>query len=113
MLDRLLRKQRHSFAPARYHECASATDLCARRFGARGPTATFSTACSAGALAIATAAELIENDEADVALAGGADSLSRLTLNGFGSLLLLDAEGCRPFDAARAGISLAKARPCW
>jgi len=106
MLDRLLRKQRHSFIPARYHECASATDLCARRFGARGPTATFSTACSAGALAIATAAELIENDEADVALAGGADSLSRLTLNGFGSLLLLDAEGCRPFDAARAGISL-------
>ena len=106
MLDRLLRAQRRCFAPARYHECASATDLCARRLGARGPTATFSTACSAGALAIATAAELIENGEADIILAGGADSLSRLTLNGFGSLLLLDPGGCRPFDAARAGISL-------
>jgi 3-oxoacyl-(acyl-carrier-protein) synthase len=106
VFGRLLSEQRRRFAPMRYHECASATDLCARRLGARGPTATFSTACSAGALAIATAAELIENDELDVALAGGADSLSRLTLNGFGSLLLLDPGGCRPFDAARAGITL-------
>jgi len=106
VLGRLLRGRRGSFAPLRHHECASATDLCARRLGARGPTATFSTACSAGALAIAAAAELIEDDEADVVLAGGADSLSRLTLNGFGSLLLLDPAGCRPFDTARAGISL-------
>ena len=106
MVSRWLRGQGRDFGPVRYHECASATDLCARRLGARGPAATFSTACSAGALAIATAAELIENDEADVVLAGGADSLSRLTLNGFGSLLLLDPDGCRPFDAARTGISL-------
>ncbi len=106
MLDHLLREQCHRFGPVRYHQCASATDLCAQRLGARGPTATFSTACSGGALAIATAAEVIQSDEADVVLAGGADSLSRLTLNGFGSLLLLDPDGCRPFDAARAGISL-------
>jgi len=106
VVGRLLRGQPRRFTPLRYHECASATDLCARLMGARGPTATFSTACSAGALAIATAAGLIENDELDVALAGGADSLSRLTLNGFGSLLLLDPDGCLPFDAARAGISL-------
>ena len=39
-------------------------------------------------------------------LAGAGDSLSRLTLNGFGSLLLLDPNGCRPFDARRTGISL-------
>jgi len=106
LIHRLLREQPRRFGPARYHECASATDLCARRLGALGPVATFSTACSAGALALATAAELIAAGAADVILAGGADSLSRLTLNGFGSLLLLDAGGCRPFDAARAGISL-------
>lgn len=102
----LLREPRHPFGAFRFHECASATDLCARRLGLRGPTLTLSTACSAGALAIATAAELIENDEADLMLAGGADSLSRLTLNGFGSLLLLDPGGCRPFDVRRGGISL-------
>jgi 3-oxoacyl-(acyl-carrier-protein) synthase len=106
VLRRLLREDRQRFGPLRFHECASATELCARQLGARGPCLTFSTACSAGAMAIAAAAELIESGEADVMIAGGADSLSRLTLNGFGSLLLLDPNGCRPFDAARTGISL-------
>ncbi len=106
VLRRLLREDRQRFGPFRFHECASATELCARQLGARGPSLTFSTACSAGAMAIAAAAELIAGGEADVMIAGGADSLSRLTLNGFGSLLLLDPNGCRPFDAARTGISL-------
>jgi 3-oxoacyl-(acyl-carrier-protein) synthase len=57
-------------------------------------------------MAILAAAELIEQGEADVMLGGAGDSLSRLTLNGFGSLLLLDPNGCRPFDARRTGISL-------
>jgi 3-oxoacyl-(acyl-carrier-protein) synthase len=105
-LARLLREQKRRFGPLRFHECASSTDLLARQLGARGPTATFSTACSAGAMAIAAAAELIESGEADVVLTGGCDSLCRLTLNGFGSLLLLDPRGCRPFDLHRAGISL-------
>ncbi|HET8645739.1 MAG TPA: beta-ketoacyl-[acyl-carrier-protein] synthase family protein, partial [Vicinamibacteria bacterium] len=61
---------------------------------------------SSGALAIATAAELIQAGEADVMLAGGADSLSRMTWGGFHSLLLVDPGGCRPFDASRAGTSL-------
>jgi 3-oxoacyl-(acyl-carrier-protein) synthase len=106
VLARLLRTGPQRFGPLRYHECASATELCAQRLGARGPTVTLSTACSSGAMAIATAAELIDTAEADVVLAGGADALCRLTLNGFGALLLLDPNGCRPFDIARAGISL-------
>jgi 3-oxoacyl-(acyl-carrier-protein) synthase len=106
VLRHLLREGKQRFGPFRSHECASATELCARLLGARGPCLTFSTACSAGAMAIAAAAEMVESDEADVMVAGGADSLSRLTLNGFGSLLLLDPNGCRPFDAARTGISL-------
>lgn len=106
VLRHLLRENRQRFGPLRFHECASATELCARQLGARGPCLTFSTACSAGAMAIAAAAEMIESGEADVMIAGGADSLSRLTLNGFGSLLLLDPNGCRPFDVARTGISL-------
>jgi len=105
-LTALLRENRHRFGPLRFHECAGAADLCARQMGALGPVATLSTACSAGALAILAAAQLIEQGEADLMLAGAGDSLSRLTLNGFGSLLLLDASGCRPFDARRAGISL-------
>jgi len=105
-LAALLREHKRRFGPLRFHECAGAADLCARQMGARGPVATLSTACSAGAMALFAAAELIVQGEADVVLAGAGDSLSRLTLNGFGSLLLLDPHGCRPFDARRAGISL-------
>ena len=105
-LAALLREKKHRFGPLRFHECAGAADLCARKIGALGPVATLSTACSAGAMAILAAAELIEQGEADLMLAGAGDSLSRLTLNGFGSLLLLDPNGCRPFDARRAGLSL-------
>jgi 3-oxoacyl-(acyl-carrier-protein) synthase len=92
--------------PTRFHECASAVDLIADDFGLFGPSMTVATACSSGTLAIATAAELIQSGEADVMLAGGADSLSRMTWGGFHSLLLVDAAGCRPFDANRAGMSL-------
>ena len=105
-LATLLRENKHRFGPFRFHECAGAAELCARKIGARGPVTTLSTACSAGAMAILMAAEMIERGEADVILAGASDSLSRLTLNGFGSLLLLAPDGCRPFDARRAGISL-------
>jgi len=105
-LAALLRENKHRFGALRFHECAGAADLCAKQIGALGPVATLSTACSAGAMAILAAAELIEQGEADLMLAGAGDSLSRLTLNGFGSLLLLDPNGCRPFDARRTGISL-------
>ncbi len=103
---RLLREHHSRSGPLRFHECASSAELCAEQIGALGPCATLSTACSAGTLALGTAAQLIEENEADVVLAGASDSLCRLTLHGFGSLLLLDPQGCRPFDAARAGISL-------
>ena len=105
-LTALLREKKHRFGLLRFHECAGAADLCAKKIGALGPVSTLSTACSAGAMAILAAAELIEQGEADIVLAGAGDSLSRLTLNGFGSLLLLDPNGCRPFDARRTGISL-------
>lgn len=103
--DRLQHK-RASYGVLRFHECGTSVDLIARELGAQGPVLTFSTACSGGAMAIGVAGELIANGEADMVLAGGCDSLCRLTLNGFGSLLLLDPQGCRPFDAARAGICL-------
>jgi len=105
-LQGMLHRDVSRYGMLRYHECASVTDLCAGAFDCFGPTTTVSTACSGGAMAIAVAARLIESGEADIVIAGGCDSLCRLTVNGFGSLLLLDPDGCRPFDADRAGISL-------
>ncbi|MBL9137320.1 MAG: beta-ketoacyl-[acyl-carrier-protein] synthase family protein [Verrucomicrobiales bacterium] len=101
-----LKGRRKRWAPLRHHECSGTAEVCATLSGALGPCLTLSTACSAGAMAIVTGAELIENGDVDLVMVGAADSLSRLTLNGFGSLLLLDPDGCRPFDHRRAGISL-------
>ncbi|MCX7805863.1 MAG: beta-ketoacyl-[acyl-carrier-protein] synthase family protein [Planctomycetota bacterium] len=100
--------RRGEFLPMllRHHEVSSSVDLCAGVFGIGGPCAAISTACSSSALAIAAAACAIEAGEADAMLAGGADSLCRLTVHGFDSLLLLDRAGCRPFDAGRAGLSI-------
>jgi 3-oxoacyl-(acyl-carrier-protein) synthase len=102
----LIKHRKIHARPTRFHECVSVVDLIADQFGLFGPSLALSTACSSGALAIATAAEMIQAGEADVMLAGGADSLSRMTWGGFHSLLLVDAAGCRPFDAGRAGTSM-------
>jgi 3-oxoacyl-[acyl-carrier-protein] synthase II len=39
-------------------------------------------------------------------LAGGTDSLARLTFSGFNALRVMDPAACRPFDRARAGMSI-------
>ncbi|CAN5255697.1 beta-ketoacyl-[acyl-carrier-protein] synthase family protein [soil metagenome] len=88
------------------HECACSTDAIAETLDFGGPRLTVCTACASGATAIATAADLISSGAADVVVAGGVDSLTRLTLNGFSSLLVVAQDGCRPFDASRAGMSL-------
>jgi 3-oxoacyl-[acyl-carrier-protein] synthase II len=105
-LTTLIKHGKMRARPTRFHECSSTVDLVADEFGLFGPSMAVATACSSGALAIATAAEMILAGEADVMLCGGADSLSRMTWGGFHSLLLVDAAGCRPFDANRAGMSL-------
>jgi 3-oxoacyl-[acyl-carrier-protein] synthase II len=74
--------------------------------GLFGPRATFSTACSSSALAIAAASAAIRRGEARVAVAVGTDQLCRLTYAGFDSLQALDPEPCRPFDRTRRGLTL-------
>ena len=105
-LTTLIKQKKMRVRPTRFHECSSAIEIIADDFGLCGPSMAVATACSSGALAIATAADLIMAGEADVMLAGGTDSLSRMTWGGFHSLLLVDSAGCRPFDANRAGMSL-------
>ncbi|HEU6449164.1 MAG TPA: beta-ketoacyl-[acyl-carrier-protein] synthase family protein [Verrucomicrobiae bacterium] len=105
-LTNLIKYGKMRARPTRFHECISTVNVIADGFGLYGPGMAIATACSSSALAIAQAAEMILSGEADVMLAGGADSLSRMTWGGFHSLLLVDSAGCRPFDAARSGMSL-------
>lgn len=88
------------------HECGSITEIVASQLGIHDIVTTISTACSSSANAIFHGARLIKNDLADVVIAGGADSLTKFTLNGFNTLMILDKEFCKPFDENRAGLNL-------
>lgn len=88
------------------HECGAITELISDHFGIRDFVTTISTACSSSANSIMMAAQMIGNGMLDVAIAGGADSLSKFTLNGFNTLMILDKEPCQPFDQDRRGLNL-------
>ena len=71
-----------------------------------GPAYTITTACSSSAKALASAQRLIATGLCDAAVAGGADSLCRMTLHGFASLEALAREYCNPFSRNRDGINI-------
>lgn len=89
-----------------HHDCGKCTQLMADYFGIFDEVTTLSTACSSAANAIMLGARLLKAGEADLVVAGGTEALSRFHLNGFNSLMILDREPCRPFDATRAGLNL-------
>lgn len=74
-----------------------------------GPAFTLSTACSSSARAIISGRRLIAAGLADVAIVGGADTLSRMPINGFHSLESLSATLCQPFARDRRGITIGEA----
>lgn len=78
----------------------------AREFGLHGPCQTVVNACSSGTDAIGIAAGWVQAGLCDVAVAGGADELCRVTYNGFASLKIMDTQACRPFDRNRRGLNL-------
>ena len=89
-----------------HHECGAITELVSNHFGISDFVTTISTACSSSANSIMMAAQMIENGMLDVAIAGGADCLSKFTLNGFHTLMILDKQPCQPFDNNRRGLNL-------
>lgn len=88
------------------HDCGSSTSQMAKGLYLFKEVTTLSTACSSAANAIMLGARMLEDGEADIVVAGGTEALSRFHLNGFNSLMILDHELCRPFDATRAGLNL-------
>ena len=88
------------------HECGSVTEYVADNLGIKDFITTISTACSSSANAISYGARLIKNDVLDVVIAGGTDALTKFTLNGFNTLMILDKEYCKPFDENRKGLNL-------
>ena len=87
----------------RRHATGSVAQEIARVYECRGPALTVSTACSSGAAALKLALEMLRSGKAQRVLAGGADSLCRLTYHGFNALQLIDPDGARPLDEGRQG----------
>ena len=97
--------------PARYglHGTGSVALDLARELGCAGHALTVSTACSSGAVALKVGLELIRRGLCRTVLAGGVDALCRLTYHGFRMLKLIDAQGARPLDRDRRGMSVGEA----
>ena len=89
-----------------HHECGAVTDITANALGIRNYVTTISTACSSSANAIFHGARLIRNNRLDLVVAGGVDALTKFTLNGFNTLMILDHQLCKPFDENRKGLNL-------
>ncbi|CDH00051.1 beta-ketoacyl-[acyl-carrier-protein] synthase family protein [Xenorhabdus bovienii] len=98
---------------ANYHyyqqELGDPSRFLASYLNIEGPAFTISTACSSSSRAIISGQRLIEMGLVDVAIVGGADTLSRMPINGFNSLESLSRTQCAPFCENRQGITIGEA----
>jgi 3-oxoacyl-[acyl-carrier-protein] synthase-1 len=93
----------------RFTDTATSGEHCERmadRVGIRKYLGTISTACSSSANALMHGAQLIKNKKLDCVICGGSEALSKFTVNGFNTLMILDKDHCRPFDSTRNGLNL-------
>ncbi|MBI4843207.1 MAG: beta-ketoacyl-ACP synthase II [Nitrospirae bacterium] len=81
------------------------------RFGAKGPNSAVVTACASGTHSIGDAFRLIQNDIADVMIAGGTEAvITPLAIAGFSAMKALSTrngepeKASRPFDIDRDGF---------
>jgi len=89
------------------HPAGMSTQQIAEDLGIEeGLVTTISTACSSSANAIMYGARLLKAGLLDRVIVGGADCLSKFTMNGFNSLMILSDEPNSPFDADRKGLNL-------
>jgi len=91
------------------HHGGDATQKIAKQLGITDFVTTISTACSSSANAIMLGARLIKSGKLDRVIVGGADCLSKFTINGFKTLMILSDTYCTPFDENRKGLNLGEA----
>ncbi|HAS8133967.1 TPA: beta-ketoacyl-ACP synthase, partial [Vibrio vulnificus] len=90
----------------RKQELGNVSDFIADYFQLTGPCYAISTACSSSGRVFISAKRLLLSGMADAVIVGGADTLCRLTLNGFNGLEALSNQHCQPFSADRSGINI-------
>lgn len=92
------------------HHAGDSTEKIAEQLGIdQSLVTTISTACSSAANAIMFGARLIKTGKLDRVIVGGADCLSKFTINGFNTLMILSNTYNTPFDENRKGLNLGEA----
>lgn len=92
------------------HHAGDSTQKIAEQLGIEESlVTTISTACSSAANAILFGARLIKSGKLDRVVVGGADCLSKFTINGFKTLMILSDTYSTPFDENRKGLNLGEA----
>lgn len=91
------------------HNIGDVTHQIADYFGLKSLITALSTACSSSANAIITACNLLNTGYLQRVIVGGSDALSKFTINGFNSLMILSDTDCQPFDNQRKGLNLGEA----
>ncbi|QYK01702.1 beta-ketoacyl-[acyl-carrier-protein] synthase family protein [Shewanella psychrotolerans] len=103
-------RMEHGVLPDDYlyskQELGNSCDFLKHYFELSGPCYTVSTACSSSAKVFASAKRLLNAGICDMVIVGGADSLCKLTLNGFHSLESISKGHCQPFSINRDGINI-------
>ncbi len=87
-------------------EMGAAAQFIAEILDVSGPVFGISTACSSGAKALASAKRLINSGICDAVIAGGVDTLCKLTVQGFSALQAVSNQRCNPFSVNRDGINI-------
>lgn len=90
-------------------EAGASTDKIADYLGLKGYVSTISTACSSAANAIMMGCRMIKSGKLDRVIVGGTDALSKFTVNGFNTLMILSDSLNSPFDQNRKGLNLGEA----
>jgi len=93
----------------RQQEIGTIGPFAARLLGVTGPAYTVSTACTSGAKALIAARNLLALGVCDAVVAGGVDTLCRLTIGGFSALESVASERCNPMSRNRRGINVGEA----
>jgi 3-oxoacyl-(acyl-carrier-protein) synthase len=91
------------------HDPGDSSHKIADALGLKGFVTTISTACSSAANAMMLGARMISSGVLDRVIVGGTDALSKFTINGFKTLMILSDEDNTPFDNHRKGLNLGEA----
>ncbi|NQZ28144.1 MAG: beta-ketoacyl-ACP synthase [Colwellia sp.] len=87
-------------------EMGATAEFIAKLAKANASVYGISTACTSSAKALISGQRLLENGLADIVIAGGVDSLCKMTINGFNALASISASHTLPFQAQRCGINI-------